>query len=126
MLGWRHDVIFTSGASESVEIAGARAVSQGRAYLATEHAIVPYAFGAEAAVIPVDADGLVDEAALDGVLAAGAALIAIQQVNNETGVVQPLERLAPNSRSRIVVARRLCSIRLEDRPSRCRFAICRP
>ena len=40
-------------------------------------------------------DGLIDEDALDEVLAAGPALVAIQQVNNETGVIQPLERLAP-------------------------------
>lgn len=98
VLGWRHDVIFTSGASESVEIAGTRAVPEGRAYLATEHAIVPYVFGADATVIPVGADGLVDEAALDAVLAKGPALVAIQQVNNETGVIQPLERLAPKIR----------------------------
>ena len=31
-LGWRHDVIFTSGASESIEIAAKRARSPGRAH----------------------------------------------------------------------------------------------
>src|SRR6185437_8163543 len=41
MLGWRHDVIFTSGASEAVEIAGRRAIHRRRAHSATEHAIVP-------------------------------------------------------------------------------------
>ena len=39
-------------------------------------------------------DGLIDEAALDAVLAEGPALVAIQQVNNETGVIQPLDRIA--------------------------------
>jgi cysteine desulfurase len=39
VLGWRHDVIFTSGASESVEIVANRARVAGRAYGATEHAI---------------------------------------------------------------------------------------
>src|SRR5687768_15957600 len=48
VLGWRHDVIFTSGASEAVEIAAARARISGRAYGATEHAIVPHAMGADA------------------------------------------------------------------------------
>ena len=43
-------------------------------------------------------DGLIDEAALDAVLADGPALIAIQQVNNETGVIQPLDRLAAKIR----------------------------
>lgn len=97
-LGWRHDVIFTSGASESVEIAGKRACVAGRAYGATEHAIVPFAMGEGATVIPVGSNGLVDEAALDAVLAEGPTLVALQQVNNETGIVQDLDRLAPKIR----------------------------
>lgn len=97
-LGWRHDVIFTSGASEAVEIAAARALMPGRAYGTTEHAIVPFAMGPSAKVIAVGGDGLIDEAALDAVLAEGPALVAVQQVNNETGVIQPLDRLAPKIR----------------------------
>jgi cysteine desulfurase len=98
-LGWRHDVVFTSGASEAVEIAAARARIPGRAHGVTEHAIVPFAMGANSRLIPVSADGLIDEAALDAVLAEGPALIAIQHVNNETGVIQPLERLAEKIRA---------------------------
>ena len=98
-LGWRHDVIFTGGASEAIEIAASRARIAGRAHGATEHAIVPHAMGARSKVIAVGGDGLVSEAALDGVLAEGPALIAIQQVNNETGIVQPLDRLAPRIRA---------------------------
>ena len=98
MLGWRHDVIFTSGASESVEIAVKRAKVAGRAYGATEHPIVGHAMGPGTRVIPVGHDGLIDEHALDAVLADGPALIAIQQVNNETGVIQPLDRIAPKIR----------------------------
>ncbi len=98
VLGWRHDVIFTSGASEAIEIAAARARIPGRAYGATEHAIVPHAMGPASRVIPVDPDGLIDEAALDAVLAEGPALVAIQLVNNETGILQPLDRLAPRIR----------------------------
>ena len=94
-LGWRHDVIFTSGASEAVEIAAARAKLPGRAHGATEHAIVHHAMGEGSRVIPVGKDGLIDDVALGEVLAAGPALVAIQQVNNETGVIQPLDRLAP-------------------------------
>jgi cysteine desulfurase len=48
----------------------------------------------------VHANGLIDEHALDAVLSEGPALIAIQQVNNETGVIQPLDRLAPKIRER--------------------------
>jgi cysteine desulfurase len=54
--------------------------------------------GASSKTIPVTSDGLIDEAALDVVLAGGPTLIAIQQVNNETGVIQPLDRLAPRIR----------------------------
>jgi cysteine desulfurase len=93
--GWRHDVIFTSGASEAVEIAAARARVSGRAHAATEHAIVPHAMGPVSKVIPVGSHGLVDEATLSGILAEGPALVAIQHVNNETGIIQPLDRLAP-------------------------------
>ena len=98
-LGWRHDVIFTSGASEAVEIVAARVRLPGRAHGATEHAIVPHAMGPKLRVIPVGHDGLIDQAALDALLADGPALIAIQHVNNETGVIQPLDRLAETIRS---------------------------
>lgn len=97
-LGWRHDVIFTSGASESIEIAANRARIPGRAHSATEHPMVHYAMGDGSKVIPVGPDGLIDEAALAAILADGPALIAIQQVNNETGIIQPLDRLAPTIR----------------------------
>jgi len=97
-LGWRHDVIFTSGASEAVEIAAKRARIPGRAHGSTEHAIVPHAMGPASKVIPVGIDGLIDEAALDSVLADGPALVAIQQVNNETGIIQPLDRIATRVR----------------------------
>jgi cysteine desulfurase len=97
-LGWRHDVIFTSGASEAVEIVAKRARVPGRAHGATEHAIVPFAMGPSSTAIPVGPDGLIDEGALDAVLADGPSLLAIQHVNNETGIIQPLELLAPRIR----------------------------
>jgi cysteine desulfurase len=90
-LGWRHDVIFTSGASEAIAIASARSRVQGRAVGATEHAIVPHEMGADATLIPVDRDGIIDMDALNAVVEAGPSLVAIQQVNNETGVIQPIE-----------------------------------
>jgi cysteine desulfurase len=99
VLGWRHDVIFTSGASEAVEIAARRAKLPGRAHCSTEHAIVPHSMGPQSKVIRVNPDGLIDEGALDMVLSEGPALVAIQQVNNETGIIQPLDRLAPRIRA---------------------------
>ena len=98
-LQWRHDVIFTSGASESIEIAARRVPVERRAYGATEHAIARHAMGPDAAIIPVSPNGLIDEQALDCVLAQGPALIAIQHVNNETGIIQPLDRIAERVRA---------------------------
>ena len=98
VLGWRHDVILTSGASEAVSITAKRARVPVRAYGATEHDIVPASMGEGARVLPVGPDGLVDLAALDALLAEGPALVAIQQVNNETGVIQPIEAIAARVR----------------------------
>jgi cysteine desulfurase len=99
VLRWRHDVIFTSGASEAVEIAAARAKVGGRAHGATEHAIVPHAMGVTSRILAIQPNGLIDDAALDAVLADGPALVAIQHVNNETGVIQPLDLLAEKIRA---------------------------
>ena len=98
VLGWRHDIIFTSGATEAIAIAAARARVGGRAYGATEHDAVGAAMP-DSAVIAVDSNGLIDLNALDEALAAGPALVAIQQVNNETGVVQPLAAIAERVRA---------------------------
>ena len=98
VLGWRHDVVFTSGASEAIGIVAKRARVSGRAMLATEHDIVPASMGEEAKVLPVDTSGLIDMAGLDAALAAGPVLVAIQQVNNETGVIQPMGAIAEKVR----------------------------
>lgn len=93
-LGWRHDVIFTSGASEAIQIVAARAKVPRRIIGPTEHEAVVGAMGGDAELLSVDANGLIDEAVLIEKLARGPALVAIQLVNNETGVIQPLDRLA--------------------------------
>ncbi len=92
-LDWRHDVIFTSGASEAVAIVAARAKVERRLVGATEHAIVPHEMGQSAWVVPVHSDGLIDLEALKRALADGPALVAIQQVNNESGVIQPMDEI---------------------------------
>lgn len=97
-LEWSGDIIFTSGASEAVSMAAERARVPGRVVGSTEHAIVPHAFGSGAAILPVDDNGIVLFDALDEVLSAGPALVALQQVNNETGIIQPLEEIAPRVR----------------------------
>jgi cysteine desulfurase len=92
-LGWRHDVILTSGASEAVQIVAARATAEHRIVGPTEHDAVIAAMGDAATVLPVDINGLIDLAALEAALAGGPALVAVQLVNNETGVIQPIERI---------------------------------
>lgn len=97
-LGWRHDVILTSGASEALAIAGRTGVP-GRLLGATEHDAVFAAMGEGARVLPVGGDGMIDAGALNAALADGPALVAIQHVNNETGVVQPVAALGEQVRA---------------------------
>lgn len=96
-LGWRGEVLFTSGASEAILIALSRTTADAAFVSGTEHDAVHRAVP-KAYFLPVEADGRVSPDALTGRLAALAAarpLVAIQAVNNETGVQQPLDRLVP-------------------------------
>lgn len=87
-LGWRGEVVFTSGASEALAIALTRAAQPLAAVSEVEHdAVLRLAGGA--AVIEVDEDGLVDAEAMPR-----GCLVAVQHVNNETGVIQPLDAIA--------------------------------
>ncbi len=92
-LGWTGEVILTSGASEALALAIARAHKPLVAVSAVEHeAVLRHA--ADAMRLPVDATGQV--------VAGGAGLaglVAIQQVNNETGVIQPLDAICDQVRA---------------------------
>ena len=91
---WKGEVIFTSGASESLGMALARSIVDRRLISAVEHDSVIRA-AVDAAVLPVDSSGLVDVPALDAALAMpGRPLVAIQWANSETGVRQPIATLA--------------------------------
>jgi len=92
-LDWRHDVILTSGASEAIQIAAARARPARRVVSPTEHDAVIAAMGEGAELLAVDSSGLVDLSDLEQQLQEQPALVAIQLVNNETGVVQPIDRI---------------------------------
>lgn len=92
-LGWRHDVIFTSGATEAVERAASRTSCPRRLVGPIEHEAVIAAMGPHAVTLTVDANGLIDLAALKEALVGAPALVAIQLVNNETGAIQPLDRI---------------------------------
>ena len=93
-LEWRHDVILTSGASEAIAIVAARASVGRRVIGPTEHDAVVAAMGAEAGPVAVHEQGRIDVEALEQALADGPALVAVQQVNNETGVIQPIGDIA--------------------------------
>lgn len=98
-LGWTHDILFTSGASEAVGIAAARALPKRRLVGATEHDVVPYHMGDAATPLAVDKDGLIDLDALADHLRGEPALVAVQHVNNETGVIQPIDAVAEQVRA---------------------------
>ena len=88
MLGWDGEIVFTSGASEALTIALTRCRLPLAAVSAVEHeAVLRNAEGI--ARLSVDAGGVVDPAST-GL----AGLVAVQQVNNETGVIQPLDGIA--------------------------------
>lgn len=88
VLGWAGEVVFTSGASEALALAIGRSKNKLAAVSPVEHeAVLRHAAGIER--LPVDSAGRVDVSS-----AARSGLVAVQQVNSETGVVQPLGEIA--------------------------------
>jgi cysteine desulfurase len=87
--------VFTSGGTEA-NTAALRATGRTRILVsAIEHDSV-LETAQDAVRIPVTADGLVDLAALDRLLAGNRepALVSVMRVNNETGVIQPITDVA--------------------------------
>lgn len=109
------EVIFTSGATESNNLAikgvfGARPRDRDEIVtVATEHPSVldPCAFlarrGARVTVLPVDAEGLVDPGDLRAALTPRTLLVSIMTANNEIGVLQPIAELGAICRDRGVL-----------------------
>ncbi|KHK91688.1 cysteine desulfurase family protein [Novosphingobium malaysiense] len=92
-LAWEGEVVFTSGASEALAIALGQAKAPLSAVSPVEHDAV-LRLAANAPSLAVDACGRADPA--DTGLAG---LVAVQQVNSETGVVQDLDVIARSVRS---------------------------
>jgi cysteine desulfurase len=96
--GWQHEVLLTSGASESLGIALGRAITGRRIISAVEHDAVMRAAGAGAEMLSVGADGVIDLAALHAFLGTGGAdtraIVCVQWCNSETGVRQPIGEMA--------------------------------
>jgi cysteine desulfurase len=93
-LGWDGTLIFTSGATEAIALVFARARAKSFTVSAIEHPAVLRS-APEARQIAVKGDGTLDLDDLDRALAANEVpLVAVQAVNNETGVIHPLEEIA--------------------------------
>jgi len=109
------DVYFTSGATESNNIAlrgAARALSaRGRhiVTVVTEHPSVLETCrhlqdsGFVVDVLPVERSGLVDLARLEATLRPDTILVSVMAANNEIGVLQPLDRLGAIAAARGIV-----------------------
>lgn len=93
-LGFGGAIIFTSGASEAIAMAIGRAKAGDRLISAVEHDAVRRT-AADATILPVSAEGLVDVAAIRG----DRPLVAVQSVNNETGVIQDLAEVLAATRA---------------------------
>lgn len=94
------EVIFTSGGSEadSIAVLGGLAAreSEGRHRMlvsAIEHPAVIGAVGHGAELLAVTRDGVVDATAAAVMIDATVAVVSVMAVNNETGVLQPVEEI---------------------------------
>ena len=93
-------LLFTSGATEALNIAIQGAPAGGIVTIATEHAAVLDTVlaqqnnGRDIAILPVGPNGLVDMDAAARAIRPGVALVAAMLVNNEIGVIQPVAQLA--------------------------------
>lgn len=93
-------LLFTSGATEALNIAIQGAPKGDIVTIATEHAAVLDTVealrraGRAVTVLPVGADGVVDLDAAAQAIRPGVALVAVMLVNNEIGVIQPVAALA--------------------------------
>jgi cysteine desulfurase len=91
---WPNEVIFTVSGTEA-NITALRGVAGHRVLVsAIEHSSVLKSIP-EAAVIPVDKQGIIDLSALDAMLVhEQPALVSLMLANNETGVIQPVAEAA--------------------------------
>ena len=109
------EIVFTSGGTESDNLAVRGAAAAGRAagkgaHLVTsaiEHSAVSRtveqmatAYGYERTILPVDRDGRVDPEDLAEALREDTTLVSVMLANNEVGTVQPIEQMAAQAHAR--------------------------
>ena len=98
-LGWAGLLVFTSGATEAIEMVLRRGRAGDRIVSAIEHPAVLRTVP-DARRIKARHDGTLDLQDLDESLAAARSpLVAVQAVNNETGVIHPLEEIGRRVRA---------------------------
>lgn len=111
------EIVFTSGGSESINLAikgVAMALrAQGKTHLISstiEHHAVLHALdylveyeGFTVTLLPVDRNGRVQPADLSAAIRPETALVSVMYANNETGVIQPITELAAICRERGVI-----------------------
>lgn len=111
--GKPHEIIFTSGGTESDNLAllglARRHRKKGNHLItaATEHHAVLHAMqalrdqeGFELTILPVKSDGIIDPEILRAALRPETILVSIMESNNETGVIQPIAELSAFCRER--------------------------
>lgn len=101
-----HEIIFTSGATEAINLAikgVAEAYSQKGKHIvtvSTEHSAVLDTCryletrGFEVTYLPVQPDGLLDLELVQGAIRPDTILVSVMHVNNETGVIQPIQEIS--------------------------------
>ncbi|QGP80830.1 cysteine desulfurase family protein [Sphingobium sp. CAP-1] len=93
-------LLFTSGATEALNIAIQGAPAGGIVTIATEHAAVLDTVaamrraGRDVTILPVGSDGIVDLNVAQAAIIPGVSLVVAMLVNNEIGVIQPVAALA--------------------------------
>ena len=108
------EVIFTSGATEAINLAikGVAIANRARGRhfitVATEHKAVLDCYewlvanGFEATILPVNADGLLDPLEVAGAIRPDTILVSVMAANNEIGVIQPLKEIGSICRDKNV------------------------
>ena len=93
-------LVFTSGATEALNIAIQGAPPGRIVTIATEHAAVLDTVaamqrdGRDVTILPIDGDGLVDLDVAAAQIDSAVSLVVAMSVNNEIGVIQPIDALA--------------------------------
>ncbi|MEP3227485.1 MAG: aminotransferase class V-fold PLP-dependent enzyme [Parasphingorhabdus sp.] len=109
-LNWDGEVLFTSGASEAIQIALKQTKARRQFVSPIEHDVV-LRFAPDAESIAVDLNGLVVPMRLNHMLKSvkEPSVVAVQSVNNETGIMQDMAALAKVARDRGAILMADCS-----------------